>query len=87
LESNKTRIVHFDIAQRSADSSEPQRVLFNRYGSTYFLRSLFEVPGSEGRQITESSYEKQVRKGPANGETKLAENKKTPEKVSVELSR
>jgi hypothetical protein len=88
LETKKSRIVYFEIAERNNDSSEAaQRVTFNRYGETYFLRSLFEGEKTDGRQIIESSYEKQIRKGAAGRENQLAGDKAKPEKVSVNLSK
>jgi hypothetical protein len=87
LETKKSRIVYFEIAESAADSTAAQRVTFNRYGETYFLRSLFEEEKRDGKRIIESGYEKQVRKGAAGRENQLAGEKTKPEKVSVNLSK
>jgi hypothetical protein len=60
-------------------------VTFNRYGETYFLRSVFEKQGTDGKQILESKYEKQVRTRTGVKENQLAGEKRQPEKVSVNL--
>lgn len=85
VETRKSRIVFFEISESNKNSAEPQRVSFNRYGETYFLRSVFDKQGADGKQLLESSYEKQVRKGTANKENQLAAERTKPEKVSVNL--
>jgi len=88
VETKKVRIVYFEIAESNNPSLEPQRVSFNRYGDIYFLRSVFEKQGADGKQIIESGFEKNVRlKGAANREKQLAGEKTKPEKVSVKLSK
>jgi hypothetical protein len=87
VETRKARLVFFDISEANKNSSEPQRVVFNRYGETYFLRSVFDRRDSEGKQLIESVYEKQYRKGTANRENQLAADTTKPEKVSVNLSK
>ncbi|HVE57838.1 MAG TPA: hypothetical protein VNB22_13485 [Pyrinomonadaceae bacterium] len=86
-ETRKARLVFFDIPEANKNSDEPQRISFNRYGETYFLRSIFDKPGAEGKQLIESGYEKEVRKGTANKENQLASEGTKPEKVSVNLSK
>jgi hypothetical protein len=88
VETKKARLVFFEISEANNNSSEPQRVNFNRYGENYFLRSIFERQDAEGKHLLESSYEKQVRrKGTANKENQLASKGTKPEKVSVILSK
>lgn len=87
VETKKARIVYFEIAERNDASAAAQRVTFNRYGETYFLRSLFVDEKSDGKQILESGYEKQFRKGAAGRENQLAGEKAKPEKVSVNLAK
>jgi len=87
VETRKARLVFFDIAEANKNSSEPQRVNFNRYGETYFLRTVFDRQDAEGKQLTESGYEKEVRQGAINKENQLAADRTKPEKVSVNLSK
>jgi hypothetical protein len=86
-ETRQARIVIFDIDMSKGDSPENERLVFNRYGETYFLRGVFDKAGADGHQIIESGYEKQVRKGTATRENQLAGEKTKPEKVSVKLSK
>ena len=85
VETKESRIVLFEISENNSDEAEPQRVTFNRYGDVYFLRSIFEQQGTDGKQIIESSYEKRVRTGAGVRENQLAGEKAKPEKVSVNL--
>lgn len=85
VETKKTRIVYFELSERNAQSEASQRISFNRYGDTYFLRSLFEEEKTDGKQIIESAYEKQVRKSAGARENQLADKQGKPEKVSVNL--
>jgi len=87
VETKESRIVFFEIAESNKNSAEAQRITFNRYGETYFLRSIFDKQGADGKQLIESNYEKQVRKGTAARENQLAGKKAQPEKVSVNLMR
>lgn len=85
VETKKSRIIYFEIAERNTESEMPQRISFNRYGETYFLRSIFEEENADGKQIIESAYEKQIRKSAEARENQLADKKGKPEKVSVNL--
>ena len=85
VETKKAILVFFEIPEANKNSSEPRRINFNRYGKTYFLRSVFDRQDAEGKQLMESGYEKQVRKGTANKENQLAAEGTKPEKVSVNL--
>jgi hypothetical protein len=87
VETNKARIVVFEIQESNQNSGESLRVAFNRYGETYFLRSVFDQQDADGKQLLESGYEKQLRKGTANGENQLAGRRAKPEKVSVNLTK
>ena len=86
VETKKTRIVYFEIAERNTGDGAAQRISFNRYGDTYFLRSIFEEEKTDGKQIIESSYEKQVRKSAESRDNQLADKKGKPEKVSVNIN-
>lgn len=85
-DTKETRIVYFEITEANDSSAAPQRIAFNRYGENYFLRSVFEKPGAEGKQMLESKLERQIRKGGATKEDQLAGGKTKPEKVSVNLN-
>jgi hypothetical protein len=87
VETRQARIVIFEITESNNGSLAPERISFNRYGETYFLRSVFDRPEADGKQLIESKYEKQIRKGAADGENQLAGGEKKPEKVSVNLSK
>jgi hypothetical protein len=88
LDSRQARIVLFDVALTNKDESADERVVFNRYGETYFLRGVFEKQGAEGRETLESKYERQIRRGgAADRENQLASEKSKPEKVSVKISK
>ena len=86
-ETNEARIIIFDMDMNNGNSQEPERIVFNRYEETYFLRGVFDRAGADGHQVIESGYEKQVRKGMATRENQLAGEKTKPEKVSVKLSK
>jgi len=84
----KARIVVFDVSLANKDKSADQRIVFNRYGETYFLRGMFEKQGAEGRELFESKYEKQIRRGDSTGrENQLAGEKTKPEQISVKISK
>ena len=87
VETKEARIVIFEITESNTESLAPQRIAFNRYGETYFLRSIFDRQDADGKQLIESEYEKQIRKGAADGDNQLAGGKAKPEKVSVNLSK
>lgn len=59
---------------------EPERIIFNRYGNEYFLRSLYWNRKANGRDLGESKTEKNIRKN--EDERQLAEKSK-PKAVSV----
>jgi len=87
VETRKARIVIFEITESNNESLAPERISFNRYGETYFLRSIFDRPEADGKQLIESNYEEQIRKNAEAGENQLAGGEKKPEKVSVNLSK
>ena len=85
-ETNEARIIIFDMDMNNGDANDAERIVFNRYGETYFLRGVFDKAGAAGHQTVESGYEKQIRrKGTANRENQLADKKAEPEKVSVKI--
>ena len=83
----KGRLVLFDVSLTNKDEAADQRIVFHRYGETYFLRGIFEKQGAEGRELFESKYEKQFRSGAAGRENQLAGDKSKPEQVSVKLAK
>ncbi|HEY8563732.1 MAG TPA: hypothetical protein VIL74_25360 [Pyrinomonadaceae bacterium] len=87
VEGEESRIVVFDNSLSNKDQSADQRVVFNRYGETYFFRGIFERQGAEGRELFESKYEKQVRKGLQDRENQLAGEKTRPQQVSLKLAK
>jgi len=87
VETKKARIVLFDISLSNNNESADHRMVFNRYGETYFLRGVFEKQGADGHQTVESKFEKQVRNGTADRENQLAGEKSKPEEVSVKMSK
>ena len=87
VETQKSRIVIFDIAMSNTDETADERVVFNRYGETYFLRGLFAKVGAEGQQIFESKTEKQLRKGSGDRQNQLAGGKAKPEQISVKATK
>lgn len=87
VETNKARIVFFEITESNNSSDAAQRVSFNRYGDTYFLRSIFGEQDADGKQMLESSYEKQVRKGLITIQSRLDGEKAKPEIVSINMSK
>ncbi len=77
VETGKTGIV-VSLAQAGTnESSESEKIVFNRYGNVYFMRQLFVKTGTAGREIGESSAERKLRKNSNNDDEKLA-------KISVE---
>ena len=87
VETRESRLVLFDVALSNKDEDAAERVVFNRYGETYFLRGLFNKAGAEGQQIFESKYEKQIRKGAGERPNQLAAEKAKPEQVSVKATK
>jgi len=87
VEKHEARIVFFDITESNNPSAAAQRVSFNRYGDTYFLRSIFLEPDADGKQMIESNYEKQIRKGTVTIQSRLDGEKAKPEIVSINLSK
>lgn len=87
VETTESRIVYFNNFVRGSRGEKAERIIFNRYGATYFLNGLFENRDADGRQIVESNLEKQIRKNGGTQEDRLAGGKVKPEKVSVSLSK
>ena len=87
VETQKSRLVLFDVALSNKDENADERVVFNRYGETYFLRGLFAGVGAPGQQTFESKYEKRIRKGAGEVQNQLAGEKAKPEQVSVKATR
>jgi hypothetical protein len=57
-------ITAFDVSGKSLD--EPARLVFRRYGETYFLAQIWTGQGSTGRALPRSAREKELAEnGPA----------------------
>ncbi|MBS1797661.1 MAG: hypothetical protein JSS81_27815 [Acidobacteria bacterium] len=84
-DTREVRLVVFNLATKNTAPAESERVLFNRYGETYFLSALFDRRDADGKQLIESGYEKRVRNGATD--EKLADEKSKPTKVAVNLAR
>ncbi len=69
------------------DSTKQEKLVFNRYGQSYFLRQIFARRGSAGIEVTESGTEKNIRKGNREDELQLAKKQNRPESVSVNLKK
>ncbi|MEZ5424822.1 MAG: hypothetical protein R2747_01035 [Pyrinomonadaceae bacterium] len=62
---------------------ETQKLVFNRYGETYFLREVYARAGTVGRELTESKAERKIRQNRRKDDPQLADNKSEPAKVTV----
>jgi hypothetical protein len=63
------------------DSTKQEKLVFNRYGESYFLRQIFVRRGSAGIELAESGVEKNIRKGNRENEIQLAKKQNKPESV------
>ena len=86
-ETGNSRIVVFTAPTGKKGEVSAESIVFNRYGKTYFLNSLYDLRGNLGRQILETGYEKKIRRGTSENDSQLAEKKKMPEQVSVNSNR
>ena len=59
---------------------EQAKLVFNRYGDTYFLAEVWSLGYTNGRKVTRSSREDALRR-------ELARNNQRPERVEVALAR
>jgi hypothetical protein len=85
-ETGKTGIV-VSLAQAGTnESSESEKIVFNRYGNVYFMRQLFVKTGTAGREIGESSAEKNIRKNSESDE-KLAKTSTKRETVAIAVKK
>ena len=82
-DTKNSSIVFFDISTGKINRSSDEKIVFNRYGETYFLRSLYDKPGENGHELTESKSEKELRRGISEKGEQLADKKKKPEQVSI----
>lgn len=80
-------LVIFENSTGDINKSETETVVFNRYGDTYFLSSLYDRRGDVGKAMLESKYEKQIRAETRENENQLAGKRKKPEQVSVNVTR
>lgn len=64
-------------------SAKIEKLMFNRYGKTYFLRQVFPVRGSVGSELTLSRAEKDTRKTFFEENPRIAGKKAEPEQVSI----
>ncbi len=86
-ETKSTRVVTFDISAKNTSSSEAERVVFNRYGETYFLSGIFDRRDADGKQVSASGYEKKIRRETIAKGNRSADEKTEPVKVAVKLSK
>ncbi len=85
-ETGKTGIV-VSLAQAGAnESSTAEKIVFNRYGNVYFMRQLFVKTGTAGREIGESSAEKNIRKT-GESDDKLAKTSTKRETVAIAVKK
>lgn len=87
VENKTSSFVNFQLSTVETSETDVDKLIFNRYGETYFLRAVNAEAGSRGRQLIESKLEKQIRRGQRENENRLADKKKKPEQVSVQLSK
>ena len=87
VEAGTSSLVRFNLQTPGLDRAESEKVVFNRYGDTYFLRNLYDRAGDIGRGLTESKLEKELRRGGRENQEQLADKKKKPEQVSVNVTR
>jgi hypothetical protein len=80
VETNKSMIIVTDGQVGIENSVKKEKIVFNRYGKTYFLREIYAARGTVGRGLYETKSEKRIRKGFVPN---LAENKSKPEQVSI----
>ena len=87
VDENTSSLVRFNLQTAGLDRADSVKLVFNRYGETYFLRNFFDRAGDIGRGLTESKLEKRIREGGRENQEQLADKKKKPEQVSIYLNR
>lgn len=63
--------------------TKTEKLVFNRYDKTYFLREIHAERGNLGKEMTESKAERNFRKRSIKDNPQIADNKVEPEKVSI----
>jgi hypothetical protein len=82
-ETGKSSIV-VSLAQAGAnESTKSEKLVFNRYGSVYFMRQLFVKTGTAGRELGESSAERKLRKNSNSDDEKLAKLSAERETIAI----
>ncbi len=83
VETNEKVLISSNIQVGNERSVKSEKLVFNRYGDTYFLRQIFARPATVGTEITETKAERNVRNNFEEENLKIADNKSKPEKVSI----
>ena len=64
--------VLLQVREADANSTPPKsELIFNRYGSKYFLEKLFDEGQSSGSQVLESGYEKRLGRAEAEAQERV----------------
>lgn len=74
-------LVSSSIGAGNASQIKEEKIVFQRYGSKYFLREIYHQRQTSGRLLNESKSEKRARKEAAESEDNLAQKKS--EKVEI----
>jgi hypothetical protein len=62
----------FDVRNTEANSTPAKsELVFNKYGTRYFLAKVFDEGNPEGSKVDESRYEKKVSKAAAEAQTRV----------------
>jgi hypothetical protein len=71
--------VLLQVRETEANSTPPKsELVFNRYGSRYFLEKLFDDGQPNGSQVAESSYEKRLGKAAAEAQEHVPAHRAQP---------
>jgi hypothetical protein len=81
LNGKGTTLVDAPLTIGSRDSKAGERLVFNRYGTQYFLSQVW-LSSDTGRQVFTSGAEKRVA-----ADYKLANNNKSPQRVEITARR
>lgn len=83
IESNESQFIISDAQVGNEKSVTVEKIVFNRYGETYFLREIYNRRGTVGRELGESKTEKKVRKDYQEKNPQLAKDKSLRRQVSI----
>jgi hypothetical protein len=85
IASNKTRFVYTDVSVGVGRLVNVEKIVFNRYGDTYFLKEIYTHRGTAGRRLLESKAERKIRLN-ENRNPRLALKRTKPEKISISIN-